>query len=246
MFDEVALTTYRTAEAALKSFKTYCWFFSFSPCYWHLSRVHPSTTQVSLSSSLSPPPPTSHPTVFMVIHVYLKMYCMHEKREIRKNVKLFLRFLCFVLFLPPSFNDANLLFLYNCVFLFSPCVVPHLSTLSLGTLTPPKHRPSPLIPKSLTAKTKKELCEIGAPSNMEKKKKIGQTLDFTKEEDRNRLLNEWKRLQWYMKCAVAWRVLSGLSAEQHQREEMEVEKCEEDRKGVVVRRRRKKERSVSM
>lgn len=163
------MTTYRTAEAALKSFKTKLLLvLQLLPLLLtFISRpsIHNSGIFVKLSVT-----PTSHPTVFMVIHVYLKMYCMHEKREIRKNVKLFLCFLCFVLFLPPSFNDANLLFLYNCVFLFSPCVVPHLSTLSLGTLTPPKHRPSPLIPKSLTAKTKKELCEIGAPSNMEKKR----------------------------------------------------------------------------
>lgn len=80
------------------------------PCYQHLSPFHPFTTQVSLCQALP------RPLVFLFTHVCSKMYCMHEKARDTKNVKLFLSFLCSVLWL--TFKDANLLFLYNCVSCF--------------------------------------------------------------------------------------------------------------------------------
>lgn len=118
----------------------YCWFFSISPCYRHLSHFHPSTTQVSFSSSLLPPSP-----VFLFTHVCSKMNYTHEKRETRQNVKLFLCFLCSVLWLlsPPS----KMPICFSCTTAFPVFSLCRHSSLhpffNFGTLTLPAHHPSP-------------------------------------------------------------------------------------------------------
>ncbi len=151
--------------------------------------------------------------------------------------------MCSVLWLlPPSFkNDAILLSLSNCVLpVFSLChpliFLPFLNNcIPLSVRLYPTNTPSILPPSSLSLqKPKRNWVQL---EHLCTWKKNWPNTGFPQEEDRNRPLNECKRLEWYFFkwggggiFAMKWCVLSGLSAEQHQREEMEEEKFGEDRK----------------
>lgn len=185
----------------------------------------------------------------------------------KKKVKLFLSFLCSVLWLLPP--TSKMLFCFPCrsvlpVFsLCRPLVFPpflnNCVPLSARLYLP--DTPSIPPPWSLSQQKPKrnwvKLEYLHTWKTERERKKRERLADFTEDEDRNGHLYEWQRLEWYIvdgggeKCAMKWCVLSGLSAEQHQREVMEEEKFGEDRKvwwwwGGGGKKERKKQNRFSM